>query len=266
MIKRLLLFLTGFGGALWCAAMPATERVQVLGEAEKAFRSGMVLLPKAPEQAKPQFEIALRRFQLLEQDGVVNGRLYYNLGNCHFRLDDPARAILYYKRASFYIPGDVDLENNLRVARTRCGISEAGMGIGPDLFNWQRWASWPARSLALVVLIVAVAALGIAVTLTGRQVFRRSAMTAGIIAAVVLVSLLWDVWRLQANQDGVILSEVVARKGDGDTYQPSLAVPLRAGTEFSLLERRGDWWRASLGGDRTGWIPASAAALVAEKP
>lgn len=264
MMKRLLMFLIGTGWALCSSAMPANERTQVLNEAETAFRSAMAQMPKAPEQAKPQFETALRRFQLLEQDGVVNGRLYYNLGNCHFRLEDPARAILYYRRAAFYIPGDADLENNLRAALAKCGISETGQSAGPDLFNWQRWISWPTRSLALVVLIVAIAGLGIAVTLSGRPVFRRGVATAGILAAIVLASLLWDVWRLQANQDGVILSEVVARKGDGETYQPSLAAPLRAGTGFSLQERRGDWWRISLGSDRTGWIPASTAALVAE--
>jgi tetratricopeptide (TPR) repeat protein len=265
-MKRLLLFLIGFGCGLWCVAMPSGERLKVLGEAEAAFRSGMTLLSGNPEQANPQFEIALRRFQLLEQDGVVNGRLYYNLGNCHFRLGDVARAILYYKRASFYIPGDADLGNNLRAAMTRCGILESLPEAGPDLFNWRRRASWPGRSLFLVGLVVVVAALGIAATLSGRRLFRQGAAAAAILAAAVLGSLLWDAWRWQSCQEGVVISAVTARKGDGETYQPALAAPLRAGTGFSLQERRGDWWRISLGSDRAGWIPASTAALVVEKP
>ena len=66
MTIRLWFMWLGLSWTLWSTAMPAAERGQVLGEAETAFRSGMALLPKAPEQAKPLFETALRRFQLLE--------------------------------------------------------------------------------------------------------------------------------------------------------------------------------------------------------
>ena len=47
----------------------------------------------------------------------MNGHLYYNLGNAYFRLKLLGHAILYYERARVLIPGDDDLDYNLRYVR-----------------------------------------------------------------------------------------------------------------------------------------------------
>ncbi len=41
----------------------------------------------------------------------------YNIGNCHYRMDDVARAILWYERAAMLDPGDGDIRFNLEMAR-----------------------------------------------------------------------------------------------------------------------------------------------------
>jgi len=43
--------------------------------------------------------------------------LYYNLGNCHFKLGDIPRAILNYERALRLEPGAEDVQANLDLAR-----------------------------------------------------------------------------------------------------------------------------------------------------
>jgi hypothetical protein len=66
--------------------------------------------------------------------------------------------------------------------------------------------------------------------------------------------------------EGVILDpEVIARQGDADSYQPSFEDPLHAGTEFMLLEDRGEWWQIELPDGRSCWIPEKSSELVKNK-
>ena len=43
--------------------------------------------------------------------------LLFNIGNCHFKLNDVPRAILYYERALRLAPGAEDIQANLDLAR-----------------------------------------------------------------------------------------------------------------------------------------------------
>ena len=55
---------------------------------------------------------------------------------------------------------------------------------------------------------------------------------------------------------------VVARKGDGEGYQPSFTGPLHAGTEFALIEERGEWRHVELHDGRRCWLPEKSSELV----
>ena len=45
------------------------------------------------------YQTALEKFSLIENEGIVNSDLYYNIGNCYFRINEIGRAILYFKKA-----------------------------------------------------------------------------------------------------------------------------------------------------------------------
>ena len=57
---------------------------------------------------------------------------------------------------------------------------------------------------------------------------------------------------LQERQ--VVENEVVARKGNAQSYEPAFTEPLGEGTEFQVVDRRGDWILIRLAGDQEGWI------------
>ena len=59
-----------------------------------------------------------------------------------------------------------------------------------------------------------------------------------------------------ARISGVITAdEVIARQGDGRSYEPSFKEPLHTGTEFDLLERRSGWFHIKLADDNAELIP-----------
>jgi hypothetical protein len=86
---------------------------------------------------------------------------------------------------------------------------------------------------------------------------------AGCVAVLLLASLLVEATVTRRRPAGVILAEeVIARKGDGASYQPAFSEPLHAGTEFVLRESRSGWYYIELPDGRLAWIPSEAAELV----
>lgn len=206
---------------------------------------------------------ALIRFEKLVQDGVRNGKLYYNLGNAYFQLHDLGRAILNYRRALLYLPDDENLRQNLRYAESQQPDrieSKQETKIAKVLFFWHY--DFSAR-LRLFLLVAANALFWALLTI---RLYRRQgswwslalSLTLGLLLAG---SLLYD--RLGRHAQGVVVAaETVARKGDGQAYSPSFSAPLHAGLVFSLVEKRGDWLYIELVDGRRCWVAAESSEMI----
>lgn len=249
------------GAAPEAAAAPAA----LLAEAEAAYAAG---LAAAPAQAQGHFQRAARRYEsLLAREGA-NGHLYYNLGNCHRRLGDTGRAILCYLRAEELLPRDPDVRRNLALARDQAADRVEG-ATGADaarvLFFWHYDLSPDARRAAA---LAAAALFWLLIALRLRDDWRRR-VSRGWLAGLALVALAcggslgYAAWERQARPAGVVIAPAVtARQGDGDGYGRAFKEDLHSGTEFTLRENRGAWWRVRLADGRDCWVPAAAAALV----
>lgn len=67
---------------------------------------------------KNDFASAIQIYESLLQQGEAP-EIYYNLGNCYYKTDDIARAILNYERALLLSPGNTDIRANLEIARSK---------------------------------------------------------------------------------------------------------------------------------------------------
>ena len=206
---------------------------------------------------------ALIRFEKLVQDGVVNGKLYYNLGNTYFQLHDLGRAVLNYRRALPYLPDDDNLIQNLHYAESqqpdRLEPKQEAM-IAKALLFWHYDLS---ARLRLVLLALANIVFWTVLTL---KLYQRQGLWWPLAVTLLLClmmggSLLYD--RLGHHAGGVLLSaETTARKGDGQTYSPSFSEPLHAGLLFSLVEKRGEWLYIELADGRRCWVTADSAEMI----
>lgn len=90
-----------------------------------------------------------------------------------------------------------------------------------------------------------------------------TAAVATLLTLCFLVSLIVETNTQAARISGVITAdEVIARQGDGRSYEPSFKEPLHTGTEFDLLERRSGWFHIKLADDNEAWIPDDNAELI----
>lgn len=238
----------------------------ILEQALSDFEEGLGELESDPDRAAELLRGSAEGFEAVIDGGVVNGRLYYNLGNAYLQLGELGKAIANYRRAERLIPNDDQLRTNLEYARglRRNRIEAAGgRTLLHTLFFWHYRLALKTRFLAGLVMYV-LFWLVLIVRPFVRQVGLR-------LAAVVLavgwltfgVSTLAE-WQVESRiQPGVIVAEeVVVRKGNSDSYEAQFTQLLHPGVEFTLIERRGDWLRIELPDGNDGWIRAGQAELI----
>jgi len=244
-----------------------TAKKELYSQGTDFFRQAVEISESDPVAARELYTKAVLRFQrLVEEGGVRNGKLFYNMGNIHFLLDDIGRAVLNYRRAELYTPNDPNLAKNLAYARSmrqdKIKIKDESKIVQTLFFFHYDIGTRTRLSL-----------LGISYVLfwvfAGVKIFSKRPYTTWTLTISLLFSLLFGislyVEHRQANTrlEGVILDhEVIARQGDAESYQPSYEDPLHAGTEFILLEERDSWWQVELPDGRTCWIPAKSSELV----
>jgi len=253
-------------GAARAQTLTHDQKERLLAEASTAFNRGKELERSDPAGASEAFAEAVSRYEALVDAGVRNGRLFYNLGNAELQRGRLGAAILNYRRAQELIPGDRRLQENLRVARELCRTQIPPRGSSEfvrTLFFLHYQTSLRTRFAAGLVCYVLFWLVLILRLYAPRLPVRA---LAGVLAAAWVglgISVLVD-WQVEGRkQAGVVLAdEVIVRKGDSETYDPKFQQPLHEGTEFTVLESRGDWLLIELADGKTGWIPADRAGMV----
>ena len=262
-----LLFLSSTAVVMAGEPLTESEKKELYGQGQEFFHQATEISASNPETAKDLYAKALLRLNsLVEQGDVRNGKLFYNIGNINFLLDDIGRALLNYRRAEQYIPNDPNLVKNLAYARNmrqdKLEIKDQKK-IQQTLFFFHYDLGTQTR---LILFGIAYVFFWI---FAGVKIFSQRPYTTWALAIAVFFALLFGIslsvekYQATRNLEGVILApEIMARQGDAESYQPSFEDPLHAGTEFILLEERGAWWQLELPDGRNCWIPSSSGALV----
>ncbi len=85
--------------------LPIAASGQTKAEADSAY-------------VQERYQHAMKLYQSLLKNGV-SADLYYNLGNCYYRMDSITQAVIAYERALLLSPGDKDIRFNLQMARSK---------------------------------------------------------------------------------------------------------------------------------------------------
>jgi tetratricopeptide (TPR) repeat protein len=241
------------------------EKKKLLDEVE-------VFLQKASNASKEKdkkesYNKAITRMEtLVDNYDVRNSKLFYNLGNAYFSVGEMGRAILNYRRSERINPNDSNLVHNLGYARSmrkdRVDL-KADTRIMKILLFWHYDFSSYVRTVIFVIFFVL---FWLAMILRRMKIFKFPA--GGLVALLILwiafaSSLGVDEYCRRNMTEGVVIKrEVVARKGDGESYAKSFSEPIHAGTEVLVKEKRGHWMRVELVDGRECWLPFSAVEII----
>ncbi len=266
------LVLSSFSCRAGESSLSREQMYDLFSQGKEFFRQANALAPTNPREAKTLYQKAILRFEKIVNDGGIrNGRLFYNTGNAYFRQGELGKAILYYKRAEKLIPTDSNLRQNLEYARSlrRDKIEEKmEKSFLETLFFWHYDLSLKTKFVLFVIFFDSLWLLAIITLFLKRNLaLKVGTYGAVILAAALLLSLSLESFFQEKRKEGVIIpAEVVARKGDGESYQPSFKEPLHQGTEFILLEKRSGWCLIELVDGRKCWIPQRDAEPILPSP
>jgi tetratricopeptide (TPR) repeat protein len=246
-ILLLLLLLSG------CIRSIDSQQAEQFQAAQKAFDSA----------AKPdEFAKAAAMYQELldPPNNFISGEVYYNLGNAWMRAKKPGRAIAAYRQAERYLPRDTHLEENLREALK--ADTDAHRPILETIMFWQNWLSYPEKFYLATGAIALTLLLAILLLFASSRMLKRMVLGLAAFSLLTVFSAFYDAWRFDYVTHGVTVeADVVARKGNAESYEPALTGNLPEGTEFRLLGRRSNWLFVRLPGGQEGWIEDKAAVV-----
>ena len=210
------------------------------------------------------YDEAIRKFQLLENNGWESAELYFNLGNCFAQKKQWGKAILNYERALLLDPNDEIIHNNLKYVndKTIDDIEKI-----PDFFlikwweNAQNWASSGVWSIFGILALWGSIA-GLILWILGKE---RSQRKRGfiigwsvLIASLLFFALAYSRFSVQQNSGAAIImvAETPLKTLPDDISPPILQV--HEGTKVKIIEKLTSWYKVRLENGEIGWISESA--------
>ncbi len=253
-------------GAVWAAAQ------SVVDDPAEVFRAGNTSYEAGDYLA------AVEAYRRLTDAGVVNGDLYYNLGNAYYKNNELGHAVLFYVRALRIQPRSDETKENLGLVRSQLrdkqfvkqqnrlvkGLIWLHNNLStPEMLVFAS-ASYILLCLLTIVFvfrntrIIAAAYRRISILSPGRLIgltLAQDLLVAIGIAAILLATSGISSYRKLAvdRSEGVVLAEEVA-VFSSPTGDATLQFKVHEGTMVTISDRRAGWTKIALPGGMSGWV------------
>ena len=205
-----------------------------------------------------KYQQAADEYNKILTGGRQSGPLYYNLGNCYFKLGLLGKTILFYEKAKRLIPYDPELEFNYhyvhsllkdKITAPRSIWLIQKYRAFMQLFSFSQWLV-----LSIICWLLLIAVLTATVSLPGPKRFLRYA--AICLLALLLIAVISAVYRYQTAQKAaaiVLAKEIPVRYGPGEGEVEAFL--LHEGCKVTVKKESGNWYQIQLPDGKSGWLP-----------
>lgn len=245
-LVTVVLVLMGFG-------LVAQDQQPAFARAEKLYKEN-------------KFEEALREYQVLEQNGYRGKELFYNMGNCYYRLNKLGMAIASYEKALKLDPSDEDVRSNLLLANSKTvdKINEEERGLSAwikklvYIFAADKWTQWGLVLWLAGFLWFIFTSLNW-IKFTGA--FKGMAWTALIMGFVCLVFGLMNHY-FSTRHNAVVITETLVNVRVSPSEGAKKLYELHEGAKVNLHGTNEDWYEVSVDKENYGWIKKEEAESI----
>ena len=193
-------------------------------------------------------------------EGKESADLYFNLGNCYYKLGENTRAILNYERSLLLNPGDDMVRYNLKMAQQ--AIVDK-IEVLPDLFlvRWYKALvayfsadQWGYISVGFFVLFLIMAALFFYSRSIG---VKKTGFVIGVFAFLLTLATIFFAMRqdkrITQREYAIITTPSVTVKGAPDNSGTSLFL-IHEGLKVRVVGELGSWYNIRLADGNEGWV------------
>lgn len=226
--------------------MSGDEAIKLFTEAnEKYLNAAKLIAAKNIQEAGQKLNEAALHYETILANGFKHGQIYYNLGNTYYRQGELGKAILNYRRAQRLMPGNADLEANLRLVKSSTEDKELPNEtpvVLQRIFFWFFLLNQNELILVAVSLYVLLMALLFFLIILKYSWLKRiiRGFSAGLFIA--LVSLGVKIYLEQGVNHGVVVTtKCQVRYGPGEEYEPKFEI--HNGAECVIEGEKDDWYR-----------------------
>lgn len=239
---------------------PTDSLVEHLQRAYDSYHAGEVA--QTIEGKEQAFNRALRLYTQLEGE-PGDGKLFYNIGNTYFQLEQHGWAILYYLRAQSLRPRDDRISFHLALAQAQQGLSiEAPRPWKQRLFFWHYKLNQSERiQLFSALSFLAFVVASLFIWRSSRLLKRVATVVIGA-WSLVLFSLLYFYYL--APVDGVVVKAFGLYHGPREDYALVSDEPFIPGTRVQIRNVAGDgsWLKVTAPNGKSGYIPSDVVRMI----
>lgn len=222
---------------------------EIFVEANRRFSSG-------------DYTTSLSLYNSLISKGYKNGTIYYNIGNCNYRLNKIGAAILNYRRALIYTPRDSDLKANLEEARgmTRDYVEELQTeSLAKKLLFFHNIVN--KRESFFILLIVNFLFFGVLSIRLFRNIELLNYILIFLFLLLTTFGYSFSIKQFARGSFGVVLSDIIEVKS-GLSSDSTTLFALHEGCEFKIIEFDDGWLKIVLADKKRGWVKRDGIGLI----
>ncbi|WP_298285025.1 tetratricopeptide repeat protein [uncultured Lutibacter sp.] len=206
---------------------------------------------------------AIELYLSIEKQGLASDNLYYNLGNCYYKLNKVAPSIYYYEKALKLNPVHEDANSNLAFAkRMTIDVIEELPKTFFQRFSANIIQKLPFDTWAIIAVIasflVAMMFLLYYFSLGTRKKFLF--FNGSILAAFIMVVSTFFAFNnyktVQKNRTAIIYKQKVEIK-NAPTKTSEEVFELHEGTKVIILDELDDWKKIKIADGKIGWMPST---------
>lgn len=208
-----------------------------------------------------RYEEAAGEYKKILDSGVQSGPLYYNLGNCYFKLGSLGKTILYYEKAKRLMPRDPELIFNYNYVQSliedkieipkKSFLTKKFLDIAESL-TFGKWLGF-----IIIIWLILGATLTINIFLPYFKKNSRYISIGLLILIAIGISCAITQYRLYSSPTAIIITkETPVRYGPGEGEVEAFL--LHEGTMVEIKKFEADWYQVQLPDGKSGWLAKEA--------
>lgn len=209
---------------------------------------------------KKDYNQSLKFYQEILKTGNEAAEIYYNIGNCYFKLNQITNAIYFYEKARLLAPNDKDILYNLEISRQY--TTDKIKTLEPFIINkfFRNLVSlfssnfWATISMVCFIGLLVFLLLFLFLRNIG---LKKSFFWLGIILLLISVSsyiLSYSQKKMVASHlSAIVFSPTVNIKSSPDENGIDLLI-IHEGIKVTITDSLQDWYNVVLPDNNEGWL------------
>ncbi|NDP25808.1 MAG: tetratricopeptide repeat protein [Flavobacterium sp.] len=226
--------------------------------AQSGFDKGNYLYQKG------RYQEAITEYESVLATKHHSAELYFNIGNCYYKLNKVAPAIYNYEKALLLSPDDTDTQNNLKFAQ-KLQIDEIKVipTVGfskmvhdfTSTFHYNTWA-WISVGFSTLFLVFFIGYYFSQIT-SSKRIFFVSMFVLLFLLLISVSAAISEKNNFKNERPAIVFDEMVLVKSEPQKASTTVFT-LHEGTKVFVQESLENWKKIQLTDGTEGWIEKTA--------